>query len=655
MRACSSCAIRIRTHITFAEALSEAISAPPRIKTIHVNSAGAPCSWASHPVDGLVVSGAPIQISRRIALTNLRLSLLSARVTTLAVFLLIANFAVAQFPKTATTCRSGDANGKCSDGSYAQTADNTAVPSWPAGGTPIWTGCSGTGSPNCMIDTKGMWGCDPNNSNCTLINERPTNVSNVGFTNLLPAGVHAFVHYEPWFCNSTTNSAGECNGHVDLGIDSNSTAQADAVVADMARRGFYGIEIDWFGKPYGSTVYSDCTGKFCKEDGATQKIKASVAAGALSKMVIVYDNGAYKDCSSNPTATNCGGTCGRITTDGSGVCTKNDKIAGDLLYLYDTYIANNTKYFSGTSGRPQIWFFGSDPADTSILWSNIRSYLTAQVPGFNPSFVFDFRAQKDPYASNNADGAWAWSGNPGTACYGFTNSFTSNPEPTACSSAEGFSLETCSDHGNDHNYCQPIKASAAPSKFDASGAFAKFDNRMAPWSLANGTSGSPVKILPPRCGRTWLDSFGPVNSTSWGTNIPNSISIDTWNDYDEGSQIESGIENCWNVDTPSISSGAIHWAISSFDPDGTGPQLKTDATTDTIDHFTVYISGDGVTPPDSTGEHLAKVQDVAVQNGVTSYSLPLPTLPSGTYLFYVQAVGKNSIKNKFSSSVTLVK
>ena len=52
----------------------------------------------------------------------------------------------------------------------------------------------------------------------------------------------------------------------------------------------------------------------------------------------------------------------------------------------------------------------------------------------------------------------------------------------------------------------------------------------------------------------------------------------TWNDYEEGTEIESGIDNCVSVST-SVAGDSLSWKI-------TGQE-------NTVDHYTPYISSDG--------------------------------------------------------------
>ncbi len=100
----------------------------------------------------------------------------------------------------------------------------------------------------------------------------------------------------------------------------------------------------------------------------------------------------------------------------------------------------------------------------------------------------------------------------------------------------------------------------------------------------------------------------------------------TWNDYDEGTAIEMGIDNCVIVQ-PSVSGSTLSWAILG-------------GNENTIDHYTIFASSDGV--------NLAALSNVPA--GTHSLSLSQFSLPTA-YSLYVEAVAKPSIQNKMSPPI----
>lgn len=129
-----------------------------------------------------------------------------------------------------------------------------------------------------------------------------------------------------------------------------------------------------------------------------------------------------------------------------------------------------------------------------------------------------------------------------------------------------------------------------------------------------------------RCGQTWLDTFADLSKFFSTSNQLAALQIVTWNDYEEGSSIESGIDNCVFL-VPSISGMTLNWSV------GGGPEA-------TIDHFTVFSSTDG--------QNLTKLVDVPA--GTHSLDLSGKNLPSQVMLF-VKATGKPSVRNTLSAPV----
>ncbi len=102
----------------------------------------------------------------------------------------------------------------------------------------------------------------------------------------------------------------------------------------------------------------------------------------------------------------------------------------------------------------------------------------------------------------------------------------------------------------------------------------------------------------------------------------------TWNDYEEGSEIESGIDNCVAV-SASVAGTVVSWSITG--------QMNT------VDHFTVFSSQDGT--------NLMWLADAATS--VSSLDLAQFALNAGNYTIFVKAVGQPSLTNKMSAGMQL--
>src|SRR5438067_12996835 len=79
-----------------------------------------------------------------------------------------------------------------------------------------------------------------------------------------------------------------------------------------------------------------------------------------------------------------------------------------------------------------------------------------------------------------------------------------------------------------------------------------FDDTLASWT-AN-------RHMQQQCGQTWLATFNKANSW-WSTADQLAwFQLVTWNDYEEGTEIETGIDNCVGVPA-SVSGGTSTWTI----------------------------------------------------------------------------------------------
>jgi len=104
------------------------------------------------------------------------------------------------------------------------------------------------------------------------------------------------------------------------------------------------------------------------------------------------------------------------------------------------------------------------------------------------------------------------------------------------------------------------------------------------------------------------------------------LQLVTWNDYEEGTEMESGIDNCFSLNA-SLSGSTLEWTINGDES--------------TIDHYAVYASPDG-----NTLQQIAQVQP-----GTYSVNLCSAGVPTGTTQVFVQAVGKPSMANRMPGPV----
>lgn len=102
----------------------------------------------------------------------------------------------------------------------------------------------------------------------------------------------------------------------------------------------------------------------------------------------------------------------------------------------------------------------------------------------------------------------------------------------------------------------------------------------------------------------------------------------TWSDWEEGTAVESGIENNFSV-TAQMNTNLLSWTITSGDER-------------TVDHYEIYAASNGV-----NAAYLG-----SVISGSHKTNLSLSGLSPGSYQFYVDAIGKPCIRDHLSQPVT---
>lgn len=189
-----------------------------------------------------------------------------------------------------------------------------------------------------------------------------------------------------------------------------------------------------------------------------------------------------------------------------------DETIADLKRFRDTYLsptAPGHEAYLTYEGRPVIFIF---PTSGHTNWDQVKKITDK----WNPApFLIDENLP-GKYA-NAIDGNYAWV----------------NPGP------EGWASNG-SNWGKGYlSHFYETMVSKYPNKIIVGGAWAQFDDAKAHWGLNRHISG--------RCGKTFKDTLD-----FWRKYVPADqpipfILIATWNDYEEGTEIESGIPSCGNT------------------------------------------------------------------------------------------------------------
>jgi hypothetical protein len=260
-------------------------------------------------------------------------------------------------------------------------------------------------------------------------------------------------------------------------------------------------------------------------------------------------------------------------------CDVTRRLIEDLNYAYDHF--EKSSAYLQQDGRPVVFFFdvNLDPID----WGRVRHFVKG-----NPLFIFrNAGALKLP----ESDGAFIWVDHTGHRDMPYLDDFYKK--------------------ASDMRRSRPVIEFASVYK--------GFDDRAASWS--------ENRVTNQECGQIWLDTFAKINRYFSPSQPLDYLEVVTWNDYEEGTEIESGIDNCVNIE-PHISERTLSWKISGNEA--------------TIDHFRIYGSSDG--------KHLIELTEVPAR--VRKWELPRNGVGAGRYQLFIQAIGKPSIVDKMSDPVS---
>jgi hypothetical protein len=258
-------------------------------------------------------------------------------------------------------------------------------------------------------------------------------------------------------------------------------------------------------------------------------------------------------------------------------CTPQQALISQLQYIEQKYFPSPA--YMTPQGRPVVTNFDIDVV-YAIDWNAVNASL-----GTKPAFLFQ---NNDGFSHTLSSGSYSWV-MPTTSDYGISY------------------LSSFYQTGMGH-----------PSEQVGGAAYKGFNDTMAAWGSH--------RIMKQQCGQTWLKTFSEINGLyNAGKQLP-FVQLVTWNDYEEGTEIESGIDNCFSL-SPSISGTSLQWSVSGDES--------------SIDYYRVYISTDG--------KNLMPLIDNAV--GLRSVNLCSFAIPAGSYKLLVQAVGKPALSSQITGAV----
>jgi hypothetical protein len=268
-------------------------------------------------------------------------------------------------------------------------------------------------------------------------------------------------------------------------------------------------------------------------------------------------------------------------------CTATEAVIQLATIVAQTFFSSPS--YARTNERPVLMEFGMEVLGQPVDWEAVQ----AAVPG-NPIWI-----HRNPtgYTKAKSGGAFSWLGNRTMDTY--------TPGWDGMSYMEYF-----------------YKTAAAYPAMQTYGSIYKgFNDTIASWAPPGG------RHIDQNCGQTWLRTFDVINRWYSASKPLDALQLVTWNDYEEGTELETGIDNCVKI-SGSVEGDVLEWRISGQE--------------NTLDHYEVFLSTDG--------RNLAKLGEFPTGN--RTLNLGSYALPPAQYTVYIKAVGKPSIRNQMSAAVS---
>ena len=418
-----------------------------------------------------------------------------------------------------------------------------------------------------------------------------------------------FANFMLGYCTDSTTTY--CNNNVQPGYTSDDPNTVAAQATDLVNRHFDGAILSWDGA---GTTADAATLLF--QQWADQN--ACTGNDCSFSYLIMY-NGA--SMAYNVASTGIPGTSGQSCSATTGAAYETCIVAhmqNDMCYMNGMHWGNPA--YLKVNGQPVLQIFPQEdvipatgPAPSwEDAWAQIEAWnenlpQNCAIAPYNaengvPLVVFE---NGDGFTHQDSSGAFYWIEPAGIDPA--TDQFVYNISPQTV----GGTLD---------NFFATAQLYTGQLVF--SDAFKGFNSVQSTW----GTN----RIMDQQCGQTWIESLTESNNYYPGSAVP-FLHVSTWNDYNEGTEIETGIDNCYTM-SAGISGSTLNWTLST---------ANSAASLSTVSHIEIYDSADG--------QNLTLLAtQPAAQNG----SWDLSTLPSGTHILFVRMVGKNSILNRISTGIS---
>jgi len=388
--------------------------------------------------------------------------------------------------------------------------------------------------------------------------------------------------YQPWFGLAS---------HASVGYNENNSATVTAQNSFMLREGCDINLVDFYGPvdPNQSFNFTTTNAVFTDLNGRS---------GYPLKFGIMEDKGAL--ISRCPTSNQ--------TESATLTCLQN-ALNSDMDYIKANYASSGVYFTDG--GNPVIFSFVTKavwPILTATDWDAIWSAVKAHTDTYSAPFKYIHQFGSFTGAAYD-NGRFGW------------------VQPPVYSSTQQFwwgSSTSASPTYLDNFYSAGL---TRPTQLTIGALYKGFDDNNASWGKN--------RVIAQQCGQVLLKTANEISKYFGGSSpqIPY-VQVITWNDYEEGTAVEDGIDNCYTVNS-SLSGSQLTWSLATSD---------SYASTTTIHHFNVYYV-------DPAGN----LYPAASNLPVTTNTIDLSSLvPSGTWTVYVEMVGQPLIINRMSGGLTYI-
>ena len=469
-------------------------------------------------------------------------------------------------------------------------SNNTSACS--ANGVPT-TGCNGVGGMPFLGNPADI------GAETTVLNPLPTNVSPLSVKSMLYAGAttRIMAEYQPWFCNTSS----PCNGHKVNGMEESNPAQVLEQAKWMKTVGADVVDVDYYGC---STACGQGSGQAYNLSVTSALANAIAANPSITPTFLIMLDGGSVDGSGV-------GQCPPASGDQSACLSAAFEAQVDYLaqtWLYQSYYETNA-----SDGNPIVMYFvgTGDWPDTnfSTVYAAVKAHATAGNScgsGCTYTRTVDFVDENSgAFSESGIDGGYAW------------------VQPQVYSSTAQFCWKGSSCTGSGYLAGFYSAARANPSQIAVGALYKGFNDYNAGW----GSN----RVMAQQCGNVLGLTAGAITAAGYNsTSQLQYAQLVTWNDYEESTEVETGVSNCYTITTPTISGSTLSWSLSSSD---------SYASTSTISSFSIY-TGTG-TPTTLYASGISP----------TSTSHVAPTLSPGQSV-WVYMVGSPLIQNQLSPPST---